>query len=125
GFSSLMTKFIYNQRLNVAVSQQMLEEEVRQNFGVVSRHDDFIYNPIDMQAIAELAGPVVEREKLIVSIGRYSQQKNLSAGIAAFDASGLADEGYVYKLLGEGELRTELQQDIDARGLNDAVELVG
>lgn len=125
GFSSLMTKFIYNQRLNVAVSQQMLEEEVRQNFGVVSRHDDFIYNPIDMQAIAELAGPVVEREKLIVSIGRYSQPKNLSAGIAAFDASGLADEGYVYKLLGEGELRTELQQDIDARGLNDAVELVG
>ena len=83
GFSSLMTKFIYNQRLNVAVSQQMLEEEVRQNFGVVSRHDDFIYNPIDMQAIAELAGPVVERsagipnKRILVQVSQRLMQVGL------------------------------------------------
>lgn len=125
GLSGLMCKFLYNRRCNVAVSKQMLEEEVRQNFGIRSRHDDYIYNPIDMKAIAEHAGPEVAREKLVVSVGRYSPEKNLSAGIAAFDASGLAQEGYVYKLLGEGELREELQRDIDARGLTESVELVG
>lgn len=125
GLSGLMCKFLYNRRCNVAVSRQMLEEEVRQNFGIRSRHDDYIYNPIDMKAIAEHAGPEVAREKLVVSVGRYSPEKNLSVGIAAFDASGLVQEGYVYKLLGEGDLREELQRDIDARGLTESVELVG
>ena len=78
-----------------------------------------------MKAIAEHAGPEVAREKLVVSVGRYSTEKNLSVGIAAFDASGLVQEGYVYKLLGEGDLREELQRDIDARGLTESVELVG
>ncbi|MCQ9332369.1 glycosyltransferase [Corynebacterium phoceense] len=125
GLSGLMCKFLYNRRCNIAVSKQMLEEEVRQNFGIRSRHDDYIYNPIDMKAIAEHAGPEVGREKLVVSVGRYSPEKNLSVGIAAFDASGLAQEGYVYKLLGEGDLQEELQRDIDARGLTESVELVG
>lgn len=125
GLSGLMCEFLYNRRCNVAVSKQMLEEEVRQNFGIRSRHDDYIYNPIDMKAIAEHAGPEVAREKLVVSVGRYSPEKNLSVGIAAFDASGLVQEGYVYKLLGEGDLREELQRDIDARGLTESVELVG
>lgn len=125
GLSGLMCKFLYNRRCNVAVSKQMLEEEVHQNFGIRSRRDDYIYNPIDMKAIAEHAGPEVAREKLVVSVGRYSPEKNLSVGIAAFDASGLAQEGYVYKLLGEGDLREELQRDIDARGLTESVELVG
>ena len=85
----------------------------------------YIYNLLDFDGMAEQRGPEVEREKLIVSVGRYVEGKNLAAGIAAFDESGLAAEGYRYELLGEGPMRDELQAEIDKRGLNDSVTLMG
>ncbi|MBF9012340.1 glycosyltransferase [Corynebacterium phoceense] len=125
GMSARMSRFIYNHRRVVAVSQQLLDEEIRENFKMKSPTMTYIYNLLDFDGMAEQRGPEVEREKLIVSVGRYVEGKNLAAGIAAFDESGLAAEGYRYELLGEGPMRDELQAEIDKRGLNDSVTLMG
>ena len=71
----------------------------------------------------------VERKKIILNIGRYSDQKNQSELIDIFrqcrftdDCAGSTD--WQLKIIGEGPLRGDLQKQIDRLGLGDRVFLL-
>ena len=66
--------------------------------------------------------------KTVIAVGRYMYQKGLDRLIDAWkivsDALG-PGHGWQLRLLGEGELREELQGQIDSLGLSSSVQLCG
>lgn len=64
-------------------------------------------------------------KRKIVSVGRLMEQKNFALAISA--ASVLKEKGinFLWYILGEGELRADLQEQINELGLSGYVKLVG
>jgi len=66
--------------------------------------------------------------KTVIAVGRYMYQKGLDRLIDAWkiveDAVG-PDSGWQLRLLGDGELREELQRQVDSLGLSGSVMLCG
>jgi glycosyltransferase involved in cell wall biosynthesis len=67
--------------------------------------------------------PIEHREKIIVSVCRLSEEKNLQLLINAFEA--VQHKGYRLFIYGEGPLRVELEDLITKRQLNTTVFLMG
>lgn len=72
--------------------------------------------------------PGTHDSKTVIAVGRYAYQKGLDRLIDAWkivsDQLG-PEHGWRLRLLGEGELRGSLQQQIDRLGLSGSVELCG
>lgn len=92
-------------------------------------HDiSVIHNPIDAEGIRRLSEDVIwERRKglHLISIGRLEHQKGYDRLLPILKK--LKDNGLIFTMtiLGEGSLRTDLQQYINENGLNDIVKLPG
>ncbi len=84
-----------------------------------------IYNLIDIKTIKENSQEEIEIEKrrfTFVTIGRLDEGKNHKLLIEALKLSGLDAELWI---IGEGELKNNLQLIIDNLKLNDKVKLLG
>jgi len=58
-------------------------------------------------------------------VGRLARQKRVDVAIEAFKLTGLAEVGWVLKVVGDGSLRHELLELRDRVGLADSVEFLG
>lgn len=97
-------------------AQRYFNEEVQKKSIVIP-------NPVFVKV--EEYPEVQKRRKVIVTVGRLHPQKNQKLIIDAF--SSIADQIPEYKLeiYGDGELKDELQKQIDSLGLADKVFLKG
>ncbi len=77
-------------------------------------NDEFIQEPYDG-----------EREKIIVSVGRLTEQKNQKMLISAFSKLDKKFEDYKLVIYGEGELRKQLEEQIQELHLESRVFLPG
>ena len=66
-----------------------------------------------------------KREKTILSVGRLTEQKDQKTLIAAFAKIKDQIPDWKLRIIGEGELRQELEQQIHNLGLQDSIELPG
>lgn len=66
-----------------------------------------------------------ERENVIVSVGRLVEQKNQKVLINAFSKIAKKYPEYKLKIFGEGNLREELQKQIDDLNMKDKIYLCG
>ena len=114
----------------VACSKEIADELVN-HCGLGQEKCSIIYNGIDLLKIREnlpkpLFTPICkENEKLIVTVGRLAQQKGQWHVIRALKL--LRDRGMPIKLiiLGEGELRSKLEELVEEASLEDSVFLPG
>lgn len=82
-----------------------------------------INNPVDLERIPEKYEG--ERRKVIVSVGRLASQKNFRLLINAFNEFSENFDDYSLVIYGEGDLRSELEQQIAILGLENKVSLPG
>lgn len=75
-------------------------------------------------ADAAAAGPH-DRSRTVLMAQRLQPEKRTRVGLAAFAASGLADDGWRLQIAGAGPERALLEQDAAALGVADAVDLLG
>lgn len=64
-------------------------------------------------------------KKVIVSIGRYSYQKNHKFLIDLFDNISKTDDEWLLLLVGDGPLKGRVKKWIDKKGINDKVMMLG
>ena len=84
-----------------------------------------IYNPVPFSELEELAAePLQHQRKFLVAVGRLTYQKHFDLMIDAF-AESKAQEDCDLFILGEGELRSDLEQQISNLDLKDKVHLPG
>lgn len=89
----------------------------------VQSRSTVIPNPVFIKA--EDFPEVKERKKKIVAVGRLHPQKNQKLLIAAFSLIVDQFPGYILEIYGDGELKDELQRQIDELHLADKVFLKG
>jgi glycosyltransferase involved in cell wall biosynthesis len=81
-----------------------------------------IPNPVEPKNLPERRPPVPNR---IVAVGRLSLQKNFAMLINSFNNVYKDFPGCKLDIYGEGEIRGQLEKQIDDLGLNDVVTLCG
>ena len=84
-----------------------------------------IYNPVPFDELEELAAvPLGHPKKFLIAVGRLTYQKHFDLMIDAF-AESKAQENCDLIILGEGELRADLEQQISNLDLKGKVHLPG
>ena len=96
-------------------------EKIRSIFGrTVRSKSDILKNPLDIPE------PAMEhRNKIIVALGRLTMQKNHALLIRSFASFHRIHPEYCLHIYGTGELREDLQAQIDALRLTESVILKG
>ncbi len=87
------------------------KEEMLKRFCIRKSKVVFVNNGVNINEIRKVAGvpdPEIEHEKIILSIGRITEQKNFQSPIKAF--SEIPYNGFVYDLYGDGEYKEILKQ---------------
>lgn len=82
-----------------------------------------VYNGVDASHFA--AGSDMDNAMAIGTIGRLEAQKNLGMFIEAASRVLKASAGCRFNIVGEGSLRTELEEEVRRRGLGDAIAFRG
>ncbi len=86
-------------------------------------YEDYLYNEAMRKQIREIENA---EEKLVVgNVGRFSLQKNQTFLIEIFAKIKELHPNSVLWLLGDGELRTEIEEKIKSLGLESSVKLFG
>ena len=67
----------------------------------------------------------INNKKVIVQVGRLNNQKNHIFFIEVFDRLSKIDSNFVYIIVGNGELKSMLENEIKKRNLTDKVFFVG
>lgn len=132
-FFSIILPFVCRHAdLTVSCSEEIADDLV-EHYGLARKKSKVIYNGLDIPRIREMASEELsEREerslygrKLIVSVGRMTEQKGHWHLLKA--AGKLRDDGLPVQLiiLGDGELRPALEEGVMRLGLSEIVSMPG
>lgn len=116
---------LYSSILNIVYANatvSVLQTERARNFfpEKVRKNSVIIYNPVTVKCHAES-----ERKKIIITAGRLEKQKNHKMLISAFENFHKYFNNYKLVIYGEGILRTELENLVKEKGLENDVFLPG
>ncbi|WOE30886.1 MULTISPECIES: glycosyltransferase [unclassified Acinetobacter] len=126
-----MVNLTYPWADHVVCVSQGVEADFRQYYNYQYANLQTIYNPVlDEQYFAKLAAPVQhcffnDQHHVIMAVGRLTAAKNFAFLIRAFATLYQQYPDIRLIILGEGELRTELEQLIVELNVVDVVDLAG
>jgi len=111
------------------ISEQItvVSNQIRLAFGSwLRRHMFVIPNPVNLQ-INRRANVIGEEhtQKILLSVGRLGLEKNHKCLISAFALIANSVQDWNLRIVGEGELRSELESQIEHLNLKDRVQLPG
>lgn len=86
---------------------------------------ELIYHGIDIGSFKDTTNREADQTPLILSVGQLKEKKGFHYLVEACRI--LKDKGYVFKceIIGEGPYRSELEELIKNRGMQDSIELKG
>lgn len=124
-------KFLYRRASKVVAVSHGVKRDLIEQHGMKENHIDVIYNPVDLQRIQSnlnkesILSKKSNYKKNIVAVGRLIKQKGFSDLIQAFSFVHKAIPTSRLTILGDGELRPDLQNQIQKLGLQDYINLPG
>ncbi len=122
-FESFLLKQTYHRVKNVIAVSEDVASILRSDFGLknVSR----IYNPVDAEAVqAQVDEPFQHPKPYIVALGRFHEVKRYDLLIDAYAKSKMKEDCDLI-IVGDGELRGSLENQVNALQLYDKVHFVG
>lgn len=122
-FESLLVRFTYPKVKNVIAVSEDVANILRTDYGLkrVSR----IYNSIDADDVAaQVDAPFEHPKPYIVALGRFHEVKRYDMLIDAYGKSKMKHDCDLI-IVGDGELRTSLENQVNSLGLFDKVHFMG
>jgi len=122
-FESILVKLTYHRVKNIIAVSEDVASILRSDYGLknVSR----IYNPVDIDDIvAQVDKPYQHPRPYIVALGRFHEVKRYDLLINAFASSRMQQDCDLV-IVGDGELRTDLEAQVAELKLQDKVHFVG
>jgi len=118
-------KFIYNNQKIMTVSKGV-ENEIIEKYKIKPKKIATIYNPIDVEEISKKSVENIELpfENYILFCGRLNYQKRPLMAIDIFYKNELYKK-YNLVMLGQGELKEEIEKRIKEYNIKDKVHLLG
>lgn len=133
GLSRALQSRILRQAESVVAVSQGVADNITQQYGLARSKMNVIYNPVITPKLYSLAEqlpshPWFQRQdreaKIVLGVGRLTAQKDFGTLIHAFANVPKIHNARLI-ILGEGELRPELEQLIRDLGIEDSVSLPG
>ena len=122
-FENLLVKLTYHRVKNIIAVSEDVASILRSDFGLknVSR----IYNPVDVEDItAQVDKPFKHPKPYIVALGRFHEVKRYDLLVDAYSQSKMKDDCDLI-IVGDGELRPELERQVSALQLDEKVHFAG
>jgi len=122
-FESTLLKLTYHRVKNVIAVSEDVASILRNDFGLknVSR----IYNPVDVEdVVSHVKEPYQHPKPYIVALGRFHEVKRYDLLIDAYAQSKMKDECDLV-IVGDGELRSSLENQVNSLQLHDKVHFMG
>ncbi|MGA1941041.1 glycosyltransferase [Arcobacter sp. YIC-310] len=124
GIMKIIISLILKSKKLIAVSEGVKDDLVR-NFTLNKDNIVTIYNPFDINYIRQQSIEKIEYEKpYIIHVGRLLKLKRQDLLINAYNQSDIKDK-YNLIILGDGEERNILKQQIKKLGIEQNVQLLG
>ncbi|RTZ64981.1 MAG: hypothetical protein DSZ29_04820 [Aquificaceae bacterium] len=122
-FEKVLLRLTYHRAKQVIAVSDDVADILKEDFSL--KHVSRIYNPVDLDAIAKQSKtPYVHHKPYIVALGRLNEVKRFDLLIEAY-AKTKAQQQCDLIIVGEGEMRTSLEQQIKALNLTNKVHLAG
>ncbi len=126
---SFLYKYQYRRSDMILCCSREIKRRIDSQFPNLADKTFVLYNPYDLETIWEKGKEAVEdvdfSRRTIVTHGRLNAIKNHYRLIKAFSLVRQEHADVQLLIVGEGEMREELRQLIDAFGLHDDVKLIG
>ena len=122
-FESFLVRLTYSRVKNVIAVSEDVASILRKDYGLknVSR----IYNPVDVEDVTALVKKPYEHSKpYIVALGRFHEVKRYDMLIDAYAKSNMSQDCDLI-IVGDGELRSSLENQVNALCLHDSVHFAG
>ena len=130
--NKMLIKLLYNKSEKIISVSKEIADDLINNFGILKDKIEVIYNPIGIQEIHHLAKESLEpaheeifKSPVVISMGRLGREKNYRSLVKVFqEVKNKVTEAKLV-IMGEGELKQELQRLIKDLDLSDSVYLLG
>lgn len=124
-----LTRFAYRNTKLIAVGE-MVKKNLVEYFGIPNSQVYVIHNAVklfskEIEPIAELEREQSSKYILIGNIGRLSEQKGMRYFIDAAEITAKVHPEAHFVIVGDGELRESLQQQVESKGLQDSILFLG
>ncbi len=122
-FESTLVKLTYSRVKNIIAVSEDVASILRNDYGLknVSR----IYNPVDVEDIvAQVDTPYAHPKPYVVALGRFHEVKRYDLLISAYATSKMQQDCDLV-IVGDGELRPELEAQVAQLNIQDKVHFVG
>lgn len=128
----LLIKLLYNRADKVITVSELIKLDLINNFGINKNKIEVIYNPFDCNLIEELSKEEIEKElqplfknDVIINVGRLTEQKGQWHLIKAFSELKKQNKNVKLAMLGQGELREDLEELVRQLNLEQDVIFLG
>lgn len=129
---SLIAKFAYTKTNQIVYVSEEVKKSVLRTLPRIEAKGITINNPIDSKLIQELSSQPFEHHwindhslKVIVSVGRFYEQKDYPTLIAAFADAYSKNRSLRLVILGVGPLQNEIEARVSDLGIAQAVDFMG
>jgi len=120
-------KKVYNNFDLIITQSRYMRDDLVENFGTDIKKIAVIYNPVDIKTISEkstqkTATPLKKEKINLLAVGRLSHQKGFDVLVEMMSK---LDDRFHLNILGEGEDKKALEQQIKELKIEDKVTLLG
>ena len=125
GLHKIMTKYIHRKSDMIVSLSEVVRRDLIKHFGDDPQKVVTIYNSVDISKFRMSEAESNIEKPYIVTMGRLTSQKAQWHSIRAFSRVVSANPQYKLVLLGEGELRKQLEMLAQTLGIGDKVVFMG
>lgn len=128
--TSKLDKYIVSKFDSINSVSKLIAKDAEEYWGIPSSQNLVIYNPYDIAHIQSSANEVIEDYKFdknkfyYISMGRLSEQKGYNHLINAFSIIASKYDNVHLIIMGNGDKRQALEEQIDTLGLKQKVDLL-
>ena len=126
GIALKISKFLFRRGWAKPVAlSPLVRQSIHQVHGLEEKDVPVIYNGIDLSRLLPKEDYGVGDTVTLLHVGRFEAQKNHKGLVEAFARLHQEEPQCVLHLLGDGELRGEIEQLVREKGLTDCVRFLG
>lgn len=116
--------FKYANVIPVALSG-LIQETIEKEYKIGKDKVPVVFNGVDLSKCKPKANYTIDGTIKVLHIGRFAEQKNHKGLVRAFEIFHREYPNSILQLIGDGELREEVQTLVDEDGLTESVEFLG
>ena len=122
----LLNKWFFKRHHVIPVAlSSIIQDSIVEEYKIKKNKVPIIFNGIDLSKCQTKTDYEVQEKFKILHVGRFMEQKNHKGLIDAFDIFHQKYQNGVLQLIGDGELKEEIEKLVNEKGLTESVEFLG